>query len=170
MAVRQHIYQLQDEKLVTFEEQPRPIGRPAKLWELTPAANQFFPNGHTELTLDLLQALRQTFGEPGIEKLLEARAKAQRRDYAATIKPRASLKKRVTALAARRSEEGYMAEVETLGRGHYRLLENHCPVCAAATVCQGLCAKELWLFQSVLGPDVSVERTDHILAGARRCA
>ena len=25
-------------------------------------------------------------------------------------------------------------------------------------------------FQAALGPDVAVERTDHILAGARRCA
>ncbi len=28
---------------------------------------------------------------------------------------------------------------------------------------------ELEVFQSVLGPEVKVERTDHIQAGARRC-
>jgi predicted ArsR family transcriptional regulator len=33
----------------------------------------------------------------------------------------------------------------------------------------GLCASELDLFQEVLGPDVKVEREEHILAGARRC-
>ena len=50
------------------------------------------------------------------------------------------------------------------------LVENHCPICAAATACQGLCRDELALFQKVLGPNVEVERTEHILAGARRCA
>jgi predicted ArsR family transcriptional regulator len=50
------------------------------------------------------------------------------------------------------------------------LLENHCPVCAAARSCQGLCREELTLFRRVLGRDVQVERIDHLLAGARRCA
>ena len=52
----------------------------------------------------------------------------------------------------------------------FLLLENHCPICAAATACQGFCRAELDVFRAVLGPGVSVERTDHILAGARRCA
>ena len=32
MAVRQHLYALQQEKLVTAEERPVPLGRPAKFW------------------------------------------------------------------------------------------------------------------------------------------
>ena len=31
MAVRQHLYQLQREKLVTAEERPVPLGRPASI-------------------------------------------------------------------------------------------------------------------------------------------
>ena len=54
--------------------------------------------------------------------------------------------------------------------GDLLLLVNHCPVYAAASVCQGLCALELQVFRAVLGEAVTVERTDHILAGARRCA
>jgi predicted ArsR family transcriptional regulator len=49
-------------------------------------------------------------------------------------------------------------------------VENHCPICAAAAACQGLCRSELAVFRAVLGADVTVERIDHILAGARRCA
>jgi predicted ArsR family transcriptional regulator len=54
--------------------------------------------------------------------------------------------------------------------GGFLLIENHCPICAAAAVCQGLCREELSLFRRVLGSEVRVERTDHVLAGARRCA
>ena len=35
MAVRQHLYSLQNEKLVMAEERPVPLGRPAKYWQLT---------------------------------------------------------------------------------------------------------------------------------------
>src|SRR5205085_11047484 len=48
MAVRQHLYALTGEKLVESEEEPRPMGRPAKLWRLTPAANELFPNAHAD--------------------------------------------------------------------------------------------------------------------------
>ena len=50
MAVRQHLYALRDDRLVTFAEQPRPIGRPSKLWRLTAAADRYFPDAHAELT------------------------------------------------------------------------------------------------------------------------
>ena len=75
------------------------------------------------------------------------------------------------ALARVRAEEGYVAEVvdDPDGRG-VLLVEHHCPICAAATACQGLCRSELAVFRAVLGTDVTVERIDHILAGARRCA
>ena len=63
-----------------------------------------------------------------------------------------------------------MADWEKLAPDRYLLVENHCPVCAAAAACQGLCRSELDVFRAVLGPSVTVERTDHILAGARRCA
>jgi predicted ArsR family transcriptional regulator len=56
------------------------------------------------------------------------------------------------------------------GKGVFVLLENHCPICAAATACQGFCSSELELFRSVLGPSVTVERTEHIVGGDRRCA
>jgi predicted ArsR family transcriptional regulator len=72
-------------------------------------------------------------------------------------------------LAEIRAREGYMAGWQKDGKG-FLLLENHCPICAAARACQGFCRSELDLFRHVLGPDVAVERVEHILLGARRCA
>ena len=170
MAVRQHLYALADEKMVTFIEQPRPVGRPAKLWALTPAANAFFPDGHSELTADLIAAMRQAFGPAGVEKLLAVRSAQQAKDYGEKVKPGASLKQRLIALAEIRTAEGYMAAVTEEARGRYLFVENHCPICVAATACTGLCDQELDVFRRVLGDDVEIERSDHILAGARRCA
>lgn len=63
-----------------------------------------------------------------------------------------------------------MAEVQPQADGSFVLLERHCPICVAATACTGLCRNELEVFQEVLGPEVRIERTEHIVAGASRCA
>ena len=63
-----------------------------------------------------------------------------------------------------------MAEATANQDGSFLFVENHCPICAAATACQGFCTTELDLFRKVLGPRIEVERQEHILSGARRCA
>lgn len=172
MAVRQHLYAMQDEGLVTFEEKAEGRGRPTKYWKLTPAADAYFPDAHGELAVSLLTEMGNIFGEEGLEQLLAGRTAQQLKDYKARLRGLTTLKGRVLALAALRTQEGYMASCEPLstGDGSYLLVENHCPVCSAAAACQGLCKYELELFQGALGKGVTVSRTDHILAGARRCA
>jgi predicted ArsR family transcriptional regulator len=169
MAIRQHLYALQSERLVTYQEEPRPMGRPAKLWRLTPAADRFFPAGYAELTLSLINSVTEAFGEGGIDRLLEVRTRHQIAAYREQVS-QDGLQEKLEALAMLRTNEGYMAEVEGLEDGSFLLIENHCPICAAATACTGLCARELEVFQSVLGEEVKIERTEHIVAGARRCA
>jgi len=170
MAVRQHLYALQSEGHVEAEERPVPIGRPAKHWRLTREADQLFPEAYAELNVSLIQALRDTFGEEGLDQVLVSRCARQRQDYAKRIRASAPLDKKLKELARVRTEEGYMAEVRREKDGSYLLLENHCPICAAANACQGFCSTELDLFRSVLGRGVAVERVEHIVAGDRRCA
>ncbi len=170
MAVRQHLYALQNEGHVEAEERPVPIGRPAKHWRLTREADQLFPEAYAELNVSLIQALRDTFGEEGLDQVLVSRCAQQRQDYAKRIRASAPLDKKLKELARVRTEEGYMAEVRREKDGSYLLLENHCPICAAANACQGFCSTELDLFRSVLGRGVAVERVEHIVAGDRRCA
>lgn len=170
MAVRQHLYALQNEGHVEAEERPVPIGRPVKLWRLTRAADQLFPEAYAELNASLIEALRDTFGEEGLGRVLVSRCARQRKEYVNRIRAAASLEKKLKELARVRTEEGYMAEVRREKDGTYLLIENHCPICAAANTCQGFCATELDLFRSVLGAQVSVEREEHIISGDRRCA
>ena len=168
MAVRQHLYALQQEKLVTAEERKVPLGRPAKYWRLTKEAERLFPDAYAELNAALITSVQDAFGADGMARLLDARVARQRADYASRITVSAPLSKKIQQLANIRSGEGYMAEVKRDGNG-FLFIENHCPICAAATVCQGFCATELDLFRSALGPGVSVERAEHILSGDRRC-
>ena len=170
MAVRQHLYALHAEQLVTYHETPRPRGRPAKRWQLTPAADRLFPEAYAELTLSLLTSITETFGKPGLERLLALRSRQQVAAYRAQMRGHDALPQRLAALAAIRTDEGYMAEVQPQADGSFVLLEKHCPICAAAVACTGLCANELEVFQEVLGAEITIERTEHIVAGAPRCA
>jgi predicted ArsR family transcriptional regulator len=170
MAVRQHLYSLQSEGLVTAEERPVPVGRPAKFWRLTREADRLFPEAYAELSVALVEALRDTFGADGLERVLVSRCARQQTDYAARIRPADPLEKKLKELARVRTEEGYMAEIKEDVEGGFLLVENHCPICAAANACQGFCSTELDLFRTVLGPGVEVERVEHIVSGDRRCA
>jgi predicted ArsR family transcriptional regulator len=169
VAVRQGMARLGRDGLVEHEDRREGVGRPRRVWRLTEAGNARFPDSHAALTLELIGAARDIFGPAGLDKLIERRERGARAAYAARLKGARTLGERVRRLAAVRAEEGYMAESRREGRG-YVLVENHCPVCAAARACQGLCRSELALFRAVLGAGVTVERTEHILAGARRCA
>lgn len=170
MGVRQHLYQLKKEKLVVAEERPVPFGRPAKYWQLTREADRLFPDAYAEVSVALLEAVEDAFGEAGLKRVLESRYARQRADYLRRIPPSLSLKEKVQRLARIRSEEGYMAGVKPSGDGAFLMVENHCPICAAASACQGFCVTELDLFRAVLGKGVMVERTEHIVSGGRRCA
>src|SRR5882724_13618817 len=62
MAVRQHLYELQREKLVSAQERPVPLGRPAKYWRLTREADRLFPEAYAEISVALIDAVGATFG------------------------------------------------------------------------------------------------------------
>ena len=170
MAIRQHLYILQDEKMVKAKERPVPLGRPAKYWELTRKADRLFPDAYAELSVSLIDSLNDAFGPDGLQRILERRTARQRASYSARILSSMPLRRKLQKLAEIRTDEGYMAEVRSEGAGVYLFIENHCPICAAASSCTGLCANELALFKSILGPGTKVERVEHILAGERRCA
>lgn len=171
MAVRQHLHALAAAGEAAHKEEPRPRGRPVKLWRATQAADARFADGHSALAADLIVQMKKAFGEDGLDRLLKLRNADLEKSYRAQMAKAATLKARLDALARIRSAEGYMAEVRREpGAGQWLFVENHCPVCAAARLCTGLCREELALFHRVLGKDIKVERLSHILAGAGRCA
>jgi predicted ArsR family transcriptional regulator len=168
-AARQQLVRLAADGLVAATAEPRGVGRPAQVWGLTGAGNARFPDAHAELTAQLIGAIRTQLGEAVLDRLIDARAAESKAAYAAALEGAAGLGERVARLAEARTREGYMAESRAEGDG-YVLVENHCPICVAAKACQGFCRAELDTFRAVLGPDVSVERTEHIVQGDRRCA
>ncbi|WP_286828541.1 MULTISPECIES: helix-turn-helix transcriptional regulator [Kordiimonas] len=169
MAIRQHLYQLRDEGAVVCCAKPQGRGRPAKMWELTEKADVYFPDAHRDLSLDLIDSMKDLFGPEGLERLVDHRTLKQKSRYEASFAGKATLQDRLKALAKERANEGYMAEAVEKD-GTLFLLENHCPICEAAKACSGLCGKELSLFKELLADEAEVERTEHLLSGGKRCA
>lgn len=171
MAVRQHLAKLVEEGSVQFEDEAGRVGRPRRIWRLTEEAQERFPDNHSELALGMLAAAREAFGPDGLQKLVDQRTRQQQELYSEEMPGAgAPLAKQVAALAAIRKREGYMAEWKRGSDGSFQLIENNCPICAAAEYCTGLCDAELELFRKLLGPKVQVERNEYMLEGDRRCA
>ncbi len=168
MAIRQHLYALSEESIVNYQEVSRPKGRPAKLWNLTIEANKLFPDTHAELSIGLIDSMKQVFGEEGLEKLIQQRANDQLETYKAHLASHSNLQDKLQAFANKRSSEGYMAQIEPTKDGSFLFIENHCPICAAAASCSRLCDAELDIIETLF-PENDIQREEHILHQSRRC-
>src|SRR6266851_332961 len=169
VGVRQHLTKLHSESLVAFDDQAGEVGRPKRVWRLTPKGHARFPDTHGDLTVSLIEGVRSVFGAAGLDRLIQARQEAMVANYREALEPYPDLGDRVDVLARLRTVEGYMAKFEMQRDGSCLLIENHCPICAAAKACQGFCRSELELFQAAFGPGVSVTRQEHLLSEGRRC-
>jgi predicted ArsR family transcriptional regulator len=169
-AVRQQLLRLGEEGLVYAKSEVRGVGRPVQVYHLGPAAQRRFPDTHAELTAQLIGEIKEVLGEDALEKLIRVREIGTRKRYEALLSGEQSLARQIARLAEIRNKEGYMATWEKEEGDSYLLVENHCPICAAASACTGFCRSEQAIFEHVLGRDVRVERVEHLLAGARRCA
>ncbi|MEE2690702.1 MAG: metalloregulator ArsR/SmtB family transcription factor [Pseudomonadota bacterium] len=172
MAARLHLYEMQKEGLVDCvarPSEPGQRGRPVKVWALTEDSARVFPDAHQGLAVGMIESVSKLFGEEGLKKLIAEHGNRQRAAYAEKLAGAKTLGERVKRLAQARDAEGYMAEARRDGRD-WLLVENHCPICSAAKACTRLCANELQVFADTLGEGARVEREEHILAGARRCA
>lgn len=167
-AARQHVQKLLQMALIIGREDPEPqIGRPKQEWIVTERGNHYFPDSHAQLTIQLIDSVKTIFGEEGLNKLIherEAQVLAHYRQYC----DGATIFDKLTQLTALRLKEGYMAHLVKDG-DDYLLTEEHCPICAAATICQKFCRSELQLFKTILGPSVIITREQYLLEEGQRC-
>ncbi|MNJ28072.1 hypothetical protein D3C81_703790 [compost metagenome] len=168
-AARQHVQKLQAAQLISGISAPaNGAGRPSQKWLLTETAQRRFPDAHSVLTLQLIESVEQVFGSDGVEQLIQRMEATHRAEYQQACSQLHNLEDKVRTLVQLREQAGYMAEMQACDNG-WLIIENHCPICVAASRCQGFCRSELQVFQAVLGEQALVERCEHLLSGQRRC-
>ncbi|MGR5070477.1 MULTISPECIES: helix-turn-helix transcriptional regulator [Vibrio] len=168
MGARQHLQGLEDDGILSIHDVKVKVGRPTRHWSLTQKGHEQFTDRHGELTIQFIEAVEHTFGKEGLNKVTSEREKLTLQHYQQHLTPCDSLESKLKMLVSLREKEGYMAELEQDEQG-FILIENHCPICKAATRCPSLCLSELNVFQALLGIETKVERTEHIISGQRRC-
>ena len=169
-GARKHLAGMVERRLLSTFDESAGVGRPRRFWTLAETANARFPDTHAVLTVELIAAMRKLFGREGLDRLIGERERQMLSRYGEALSGLSEPEQRIDRLAQLRSAEGYMAEWSRHGRGGWLLVENHCPICAAARACQDFCRSELDVFRAALGPDLAVERAEHLLGGSRRCA
>ncbi|AKS10067.1 helix-turn-helix transcriptional regulator [Pseudomonas trivialis] len=168
-ATRQQIQKLQASELIVGVSAPtKGAGRPSLKWALTAIAQKKFPDSHSVLTLHLIESIEGVFGSDGIEKIISSMEAVNRQEYMQACAQASTLEEKVSILVHIRELAGYMAHMEPEGEG-WLLIENHCPICAAARKCQGFCRSELQVFRDAIGDGAIVERCEHLISGDRRC-
>ena len=171
MGVRQHLNELAARGLVTrTAENHQTRGRPAHYWQLTHTGHRQFPDSHAVACVTLITRIRNQFGDEALQDIIRGNQDADLNRYQKALEQTdRDLASQLSKLAELRSEEGFMAEVRLIPNG-WLLIQNHCPIYNAAQSSQHYCYSELRLLTTLLAGRATIERTDYLLDGARRCA
>ena len=76
MGVRQHLADLGRKGVVKqTQEEKQTRGRPVRLWKLTKSGHENFTDSDSQITLELIEAIRSSLGEDSIALVIEERHK-----------------------------------------------------------------------------------------------
>lgn len=167
-GARQHLLKMESNGLVSSFSKSKGVGRPVTYYTLAEKGLARFPDSHAQITVELLKSVKNLLGENALDLLISNREQETYNRYHEALDDYTALEDRLDQLTQMRSEEGYMAEWKK-ENNEYFLIENHCPICAAATECQGFCRAELKNFKQLIGEDYSIERIKHIISDGNRC-
>lgn len=166
VAALRTLSRLESEGLVARSNRRSGVGRPRAYFRLSDGAGALFPQAYADLSLAALRFIEQRLGHEAVVAMLQERA---RELLEPPPRPQGvdSLPARVHALARRRQESGYMAEVGARRRSSIEMLEHNCPILAIAGVYPEACDVERRSFERVLG--ASVETRHRVVAGDPVC-
>lgn len=165
-AVRQHLAALRSAGLVASRQERGRPGRPADLYHGTQLGEGLFGRTSEDLSVELLGDIEQE--DPGMvprvfERRRRRRVEGVRRQLAGM-----DLGEKLTTLVAILEGEGYMADVDDLSDGGYRVSLHSCAIWAVASRYHAACDTELEFLRDVL-PETRINRVAHKVAGAYVC-
>ncbi|HKW70284.1 MAG TPA: helix-turn-helix domain-containing protein [Candidatus Dormibacteraeota bacterium] len=158
-----HLEALEASRLVTVASAvPHGRGRPESVYRLTTAAGEHFPDGHRELTGELVDFM----SNDQLKQFFAARAARLEAEYAPRLAG-LDFESRVRELARLASEHGHMAEVVELGDGGLAIRHCNCPIQDVAARTGLPCVNEQQMYERLLGSKVA--RTTWMAEAADDC-
>ncbi len=158
-----HLESLQAAGLATVAPAPaHGPGRPENVYKLAPAADEHFPDGHRELTTELVDFMTQR----QLQDFFARRAARLEAEYAPRLAG-LDFEARVRELARLATEHGHMAEVVEVGEGGLAIRHCNCPIQDVASRTGLPCVNEQQMYERLLGAEVA--RTTWMAESADDC-
>ncbi len=129
---------------------PHGRGRPENVYQLTAAAGDHFPDGHRELTGELVEFM----SDQQLKHFFERRAARLEAEYAPRLAG-LDFEARVRELAKLATEHGHMAEVVQLAEGGLAIRHCNCPIQDVAARTGLPCVNEQQMYERLLGAPVT---------------
>ena len=129
---------------------PHGRGRPENVYQLTAAAGEHFPDGHRELTGELVEFV----SDEQLKRFFEVRTARLEAEYAPRLAG-LDFEARVRELAKLATEHGHMAEVVQLAEGGLAIRHCNCPIQDVAARTGLPCVNEQQMYERLLGTPVT---------------
>ncbi len=165
ISVRHHLTRLEAEGLITSEEERHGVGRPRRVYFLTPLGLEKFPSRYVQFTVRLLQQLKETLPPHMVGQLFTQMARQMAQDYVDQVED-LSLEERLDFLAHLLQQEGFTVEWEREG-DRYLLREISCPYLHIGQNHPEVCAVDETLIAALL--NIPAARVQCILDGDHVC-
>lgn len=113
MGVKQHCINLEKMGFLESWRVPRKeVGRPEKLYRLTKKGDELFPDIGSEVTLALLDEVKDIFGESVPEKILLNYFDKKKTEWLKILKKKPTIVEKAKVLSELREEDGYFNDCQ----------------------------------------------------------
>ncbi len=167
ISIRHHIHKLEAIGFVSSEEERHGVGRPRYVYFLTEKGQEQFPTRYLQLTVRLLQQLKETLPEKMVGELFSQMAGEIATDYASELDlDELSMEMRLDITRDLLNAEGFTMDWEAKS-DEYHIHEVNCPYHHIGQSHPEVCAVDETLISTLLS--VPIEKVKCILDGDNHC-
>lgn len=153
MGVRQHLLILERNGIVEYVTRKHGVGRPGFLYRLTDKANDFFPNGYQEFSMDILIDIENSDGKDKIDGIFKRRKERAVAEIIKLLSGVDNLTDRLHAFADVLQNSGCIVELDE-NSNCFWLKQFNCPILKIALKFKEACYYDLQLFKEIIREDV----------------
>jgi predicted ArsR family transcriptional regulator len=165
ISVRHHLTNLQDESLVTADEERHGVGRPRLVYYLTENGLEKFPTRYLRLTTRILTQMKDKFSQPMVSEMFKELAAGIASEHADQLKG-LKIEERLEVMKELLAEEGFVVEWEKQG-SQYLIHEITCPYLQIGQSHPEVCTVDQTLISTMLA--LPANKIQCILSGANHC-
>jgi len=167
ISVRHHVNKLEAEGLIQSEEERHGVGRPRLIYSLTNQGMEQFPQRYLQLTLRLLQQLKETLSEKALGDIFQELAGSIAGELTRGVNLEdLNLKERLELLEEVLTAEGFMVNLQEEDDNYY-LVEASCPYHHVGEDYPEICVVDQELIAHFIS--ASPQRVECILDGDAQC-